>query len=147
MPTIWTTQIPTNYYYKLSNNNNHLTYKHPTDLTRHSVHHSRFGHSSSLHYIKPLFASSGSRFLTTSTQLRPSAYSHHQTNSVAATMGSPYYRDMDEPTSPGGGAHHRSRSASRPPISHSMDYPSKCLVVYALYWFSFSLSPSLLLIL
>lgn len=41
----------------------------------------------------------------------------------AATMGSPYYRDMDEPTSPGG-AHHRSRSASRPP--HSMDYPSKC---------------------
>lgn len=39
-------------------------------------------------------------------------------------MGSPYYRDMDEPTSPAGGGHHRSRSASRPP--HSMDYPSKC---------------------
>lgn len=41
-----------------------------------------------------------------------------------ANMGSPYYRDMDEPTSPAGGGHHRSRSASRPPISHSMDYPS-----------------------
>lgn len=41
-------------------------------------------------------------------------------------MGSPYYRDMDEPTSPAGGGHHRSRSASRPPISHSMDYPSNC---------------------
>lgn len=38
-------------------------------------------------------------------------------------MGSPYYRDMDEPTSPAGGGHHRSRSASRPPISHGMDYP------------------------
>lgn len=43
--------------------------------------------------------------------------------SAPANMGSPYYRDMDEPTSPAGGAHHRSRSASRPPISHSMDYP------------------------
>lgn len=40
-------------------------------------------------------------------------------------MGSPYYRDMDEPQSPAGGGHHRSRSASRPPISHSIDYPSK----------------------
>lgn len=54
---------------------------------------------------------------------------HHQSssyhhNSVAA-MGSPYYRDMDEPQSPAGGGHHRSRSASRPPISHSIDYPSK----------------------
>lgn len=47
---------------------------------------------------------------------------HH--NSIPA-MGSPYYRDMDEPTSPSGGGHHRSRSASRPPISHSMDYPRK----------------------
>lgn len=41
-------------------------------------------------------------------------------------MGSPYYRDMDEPTSPAGGGHHRSRSASRPPISHGMDYPRTC---------------------
>lgn len=39
-------------------------------------------------------------------------------------MGSPYYRDMDEPTSPAGAGHHRSRSASRPPMSHAMDYPS-----------------------
>ncbi|CAD7014928.1 unnamed protein product [Ceratitis capitata] len=38
-------------------------------------------------------------------------------------MGSPYYRDMDEPTSPAGAGHHRSRSASRPPMSHAMDYP------------------------
>jgi len=39
-------------------------------------------------------------------------------------MGSPYYRDMDEPTSPAGAGHHRSRSASRPPMAHAMDYPS-----------------------
>nr|ABM92805.1 IP11737p [Drosophila melanogaster] len=38
-------------------------------------------------------------------------------------MGSPYYRDMDEPTSPAGAGHHRSRSASRPPMAHAMDYP------------------------
>lgn len=54
-------------------------------------------------------------------------------------MGSPYYRDMDEPTSPGG-AHHRSRSASRPP--HSMDYPSKCFSIDQKFnfhkWNSFS---------
>lgn len=41
-----------------------------------------------------------------------------------SAMGSPYYRDMDEPTSPAGAGHHRSRSASRPPMSHAMDYPS-----------------------
>lgn len=46
-------------------------------------------------------------------------------NSVwISAMGSPYYRDMDEPTSPAGAGHHRSRSASRPPMSHAMDYPS-----------------------
>lgn len=73
----------------------------------------RSGNSSPLHYITPIFNRS---------TLPSSVYPHH--NSVAA-MGSPYYRDMDEPTSPAGGAHHRSRSASRPPISHSMDYPSK----------------------
>ncbi|GAB0086578.1 ERC protein 2-like [Sergentomyia squamirostris] len=50
----------------------------------------------------------------------PESSTYHH-NSVAA-MGSPYYRDMDEPTSPAGGGHHRSRSASRPPISHAMDY-------------------------
>lgn len=56
---------------------------------------------------------------------------HH--NSVAA-MGSPYYRDMDEPQSPAGGGHHRSRSASRPPISHSIDYPSKYNNIYLFYF-------------
>lgn len=68
----------------------------------------RSGNSSPVHYNGPHHTSSSSY--------------HH--NSVAA-MGSPYYRDMDEPQSPAGGGHHRSRSASRPPISHSIDYPSK----------------------
>lgn len=78
----------------------------------------------SLNYITPIFAPTRSRFATKTEKQR-------YTDSVAATMGSPYYRDMDEPTSPAGGAHHRSRSASRPPISHTMDYPSKCLTAYA----------------
>lgn len=44
-----------------------------------------------------------------------------------AAMGSPYYhRDMEDPMiSPALPGHHRSRSASRPPVSHTMDYPSK----------------------
>lgn len=42
-----------------------------------------------------------------------------------AAMGSPYYhRDMEDPISPALPGHHRSRSASRPPVSHTMDYPS-----------------------
>ncbi|KXJ79029.1 hypothetical protein RP20_CCG002693 [Aedes albopictus] len=41
-------------------------------------------------------------------------------------MGSPYYRDMDEPISPAGGGHHRSRSATRAP-THSMEYPREQL--------------------
>ncbi|XP_041786889.1 uncharacterized protein LOC121602209 isoform X2 [Anopheles merus] len=40
-------------------------------------------------------------------------------------MGSPYYRDMDEPISPAGG-HHRSRSATRAP-THSLEYPREQL--------------------
>lgn len=106
------------------------SYQKHSQLVRTLVRQSRPGDHNSLHYITPIFAQNRSR-LTSSTQystIRPrSAYPHqHSTDSVAAIMGSPYYRDMDEPTSPAGGAHHRSRSASRPPISHTMDYPSKC---------------------
>lgn len=91
--------------------------KNVEQLVRKLVRQSRSGNTSSLHYITPIFANNRSTS-------RTSAYHHQPHNiSVAATMGSPYYRDMDEPTSPAGGAHHRSRSASRPP--HSMDYPSK----------------------
>uniref|UniRef100_A0A182HVG1 Uncharacterized protein n=1 Tax=Anopheles arabiensis TaxID=7173 RepID=A0A182HVG1_ANOAR len=50
------------------------------------------------------------------------SYPHH--NSFTA-MGSPYYRDMDEPISPAGG-HHRSRSATRAP-THSLEYPREQL--------------------
>lgn len=53
-----------------------------------------------------------------------SIYPHHS----FAAMGSPYYhRDMEDPISPALPGHHRSRSASRPPVSHTMDYPSKNL--------------------
>lgn len=104
--------------------------KNHTQLVRTLVRQSR-----SLHYTTPIFANNRSK-LNSDTQLTNSssrfAYHHqHSTNSVAAIMGSPYYRDMDEPTSPAGGAHHRSRSASRPPISHSMDYPSKLKFINA----------------
>jgi hypothetical protein len=59
-----------------------------------------------------------------------SIYPHHS----FAAMGSPYYhRDMEDPISPALPGHHRSRSASRPPVSHTMDYPSNlsllCLIV------------------
>lgn len=78
------------------------TYNKPTELLGHSRYR-----SSTLNY-GPLHSSS--------------TYPHH--NSFAA-MGSPYYhRDMEDPISPAGVGHHRSRSASRPPVSHSMDYPS-----------------------
>lgn len=96
-----------------------------TQLVRTLVRQSR-----PLHYITPIFANNRSNFTSnTNITSRPRFAYHHQhsTNSVPAIMGSPYYRDMDEPTSPAGGAHHRSRSASRPPISHSMDYPSEYL--------------------
>lgn len=50
-----------------------------------------------------------------------SIYPHHS----FAAMSSPYYhRDMEDPISPALPGHHRSRSASRPPVSHPMDYPS-----------------------
>lgn len=95
------------YFYHLSNNQQLLlqqskTYNKPTELLGHSRYR-----SSTLNY-GPLHSSS--------------TYPHH--NSFAA-MGSPYYhRDMEDPISPAGVGHHRSRSASRPPVSHSMDYPS-----------------------
>lgn len=47
----------------------------------------------------------------------------HYNSANIISMGSPYYRDMDDAISPVGG-HHRSRSASRPAPSHIMDYPS-----------------------
>lgn len=44
-------------------------------------------------------------------------------------MGSPYYhRDMEDPISPALPGHHRSRSASRPPVTHTMDYPSNLFI-------------------
>lgn len=99
----------------------------------------RSGNSSPLHYITPVF---NTRSTLTSSTAKTASSNYPNQNSVAAAaagatgsggggvgasanMGSPYYRDMDEPTSPAGGGHHRSRSASRPPITHSMDYPSK----------------------
>lgn len=54
--------------------------------------------------------------------------SYLQHTSIPA-MGSPYYRDMDEPISPAGGGHHRSRSATRAP-THSMEYPREQLRKY-----------------
>lgn len=97
----------------------------------------RSGNSSPLHYITPVF---NTRSTLPSSTAKTASSNYPNQNSVAAAtgsggggsagvgasanMGSPYYRDMDEPTSPAGGGHHRSRSASRPPISHTMDYPS-----------------------
>lgn len=102
-------------------------------LVRTLVRQIRPGDHLSLNYITPIFAENRSKLTSTQIPTRPRfAYQQqHYTDSVAAIMGSPYYtRDMDEPTSPAGGAHHRSRSASRPP--HPMDYPSEyktaCLV-------------------
>lgn len=58
-----------------------------------------------------------------------SIYPHHS----LAAMGSPYYhRDMEDPISPALPGHHRSRSASRPPVSHTMDYPSESIAIDSL---------------
>jgi hypothetical protein len=78
-----------------------------------------------LHYPSHIFVPGRRLDQTRSEEFSPLHYDHHSSlyhhNSFTA-MGSPYYRDMDEPISPAGGGHHRSRSASRPPISHTMDY-------------------------
>lgn len=62
-----------------------------------------------------------------------SIYPHHS----LAAMSSPYYhRDMEDPISPALPGHHRSRSASRPPVSHTMDYPSMntCLIAFGFFY-------------